>query len=204
MNVPVLVTGAAPDTARTVVMITDTAAGRAIRMNRSADGALVPVCDATGSATTTIRGITAGSVVISSRHPGRPDTRHGFVAAAATPSDSSDFAGQAAAGIAVLYSQPTGLEPVDATGGRGSARAAALTHDLIKIGTTGSIAGVSALHWDEYLQRLYVALTLSSGVAVVVGQLSMVLIGKEIKTSDGKKKFSSVMLTSYYVLLLLT
>ena len=85
------------------VMITDTAAGRAIRMNRSADGALVPVCDATGSATTTIRGITAGSVVISSRHPGRPDTRHGFVAAAATPSDSSDFAGQAAAGIAVFY-----------------------------------------------------------------------------------------------------
>lgn len=154
-NQPVVVFGSSVDQAHSVAVISDNLEGRKVLTNISA------VRDAVGATTRTIKAAV-----------GAVHNKHGFVFAAATPNDSPLFEGQDEAGIAVLHVTPKGLVPVDASGARGGARAARLSSDVIQIGGTGSIDGVTAMYWDHHLNRLFVGLNLDSGgVAVVVGEL---------------------------------
>lgn len=180
-NMPLVVCGANADSAQTLVNITNLVDGSSIRMNESA------VRDADGLVGGTIKAAVGGARVIPSVGPFDPGTNQNVVFAAVTPNGATTFAGQAAAGIAVLYNYRGGLVQVDATGGRSTTpKAVSLPSSLIKMDGEGAITGIASMHWDSTLQRLFIGLTLDTGgITIVVGQLERVaLANKEVQGSD--------------------
>jgi len=166
-----LVAFRAPDAAgycHSVALIQDTEKGNSILVNSKSFG------DALGAVTRNIVAVCGGAYVRESSNVFTPATEFGFVFAAVSPSDSSVWAGQDAAGIGVAQVMHDGIVPLDVTGQGSGPRAAAVSHELIQIGDTGTITGITALCWNERLHRLYVAVeTEDGGIALIVGRLEI-------------------------------
>ncbi|MDQ5890632.1 MAG: hypothetical protein QG604_506 [Candidatus Dependentiae bacterium] len=151
-----------------VALITELDSGLSMLVNR------LPFGDALGAVTSNIVGLTGAVYTRRSMNPAVPTTSFGFIFAAVTPSDSSSFLGQAAAGIGIAQVLGDGIVPFDALGRNSGPQAAPLTSDLIAIGDIGTIAEVRALCWNEALNKLFVALrTNDGGVAVAVGSVDI-------------------------------
>jgi len=169
-NMP-LVAFRAPDAeghCHSVAIIQDIEKGSAILVNSKAFG------DALGAVTRNIAAVCGGAYVRESPNVFTPTTEFGFIFAAVSPSNSSTWAGQDGAGIAVAQVMQEGIVPLDVSGRRSGPQAVAVPHELIQIGDTGTITGVTALCWNERLHRLYVAIsTEDGGVALVVGRLDI-------------------------------
>jgi hypothetical protein len=166
-----LVAFRAPDAeghCHSVAIIQDVESGNAVLVNAK------PFGDATGAVTRNIVKVCGGVYVRESSNVFVPTTEFGFVFAAVTPSDSSSWVGQDAAGIAVAQVMSDSIVPL-AVGGVGSGPSAvAVPHSAIQIGDVGTITGITALCWNDRLHRLYVAAqTEDGGVAVLVGRLEI-------------------------------
>ncbi len=166
-----LVAFRAPDAAgfcHSVALIQDVDKGSAILVN------VKPFGDALGAVTRNIVTVCSGTYVREGSTIFTPATEFGFVFAAVSPSDSSMWAGQDAAGIAVAQIMQEGIMPLSVSGHVSGPCAVAVPHELIQIGDTGTITGVTALCWNDRLRRLYAAVaTADGGVALIVGRLDI-------------------------------
>lgn len=183
-NMPLAVCGANADSAQTLVTITNLVDGSSVRTNESA------VRDADGAIGGTIKAAVGGARVIPSTGPFDAGSHHNLVFAAVTPNGGTTFAGQDAAGIAVLYNYGKGLVQLDATGNRSATpRAVTLPHSLIQANSVGAITGITSMHWDSTLQRLFIGLSLDDGgIAVVVGYIKrLAFTNEEVQGTDEKE-----------------
>jgi len=157
-NFPLVSYGSSSSAVHSVALINDNACGSAVLVNTQSFG------DALGAVTRNIVQIAAGTPSYFAQ---------GLVFAAVSPSDDAACAGQTAAGVGVAQITAAGIVPFDVRGTNSGPRAAPLTDELISIDGGGSINRVTGMCWNPVLNKLFVALDVSDGVALVVGSLEI-------------------------------
>jgi len=165
---PVVAFGSVATEVHAVALIQDVAAGSAALLNKQ------PFGDALGALAKNIVALEAGPLTRATGDARSPYISPNFLFAAVTPSDSSYFQGQDGAGIGIALVLPDGILPLDAAGRNSGAQAAAITAAMAQITGAESISNVTALCFNPYLEKLFVALSLEGGgVALMVGSLEV-------------------------------
>jgi hypothetical protein len=157
-NFPLVSYGSSSSAVHSVALVNDNARGSAVLVNTQSFG------DALGAATRNIVQIAAGTP---------SHFAQGLVFAAVSPSDDAACAGQSGAGVGVAQITSGGIVPFDVRGTNSGPRAAPLTDELISVNSEGSINRVTGMCWNPVLNKLFVALDVSRGVALVVGSLDI-------------------------------
>lgn len=131
---------------------------------------------------------TAGVVKIAASMSPQPTQQNVF--AAVLPNGGSSFGG-VGSGIGVLY-QPVGrpeFAPADAqtgatTGNMATAVNGLLTTGLVAISADSTITAINDMYWDQFFNRLYVALSVERASAASAGGALAILVGQVSPLAD--------------------